>query len=87
MVGADLANIVNEAALLAAREKKRSIDMDDFEEAKDKVMMGVQRKSMVLTEEEKETTAYHEAGHAIVAIKTKVQTLCIKLQLFQEEEL
>ncbi len=71
MVGADLANIVNEAALLAAREKKRSIDMDDFEEAKDKVMMGVQRKSMVLTDEEKETTAYHEAGHAIVAIKTE----------------
>ncbi len=70
MVGADLANIVNEAALLAAREKKRSIDMEDFEEAKDKVMMGVQRKSMVLTEKEKETTAYHEAGHAIVAIKT-----------------
>ena len=71
MVGADLANIVNEAALLAAREKKRSIDMYDFEEAKDKVMMGVQRKSMVLTDEEKETTAYHEAGHAIVALKTK----------------
>ena len=71
MVGADLANIVNEAALLAARNKKRSIDMDDFEEAKDKVMMGVQRKSMVLTDEEKETTAYHEAGHAIVAIRTE----------------
>ena len=71
MVGADLANIVNEAALLAARDKKRSIDMDDFEEAKDKVMMGVQRKSMVLTDEEKETTAYHEAGHAIVAMKTE----------------
>ena len=71
MVGADLANIVNEAALLAAREKKRSIDMNDFEEAKDKVMMGVQRKSMVLTDEEKETTAYHEAGHAIVALKTE----------------
>ncbi len=71
MVGADLANIVNEAALLAARDKKRSIDMDDFEEAKDKVMMGVQRKSMVLTDEEKETTAYHEAGHAIVAIRTE----------------
>ena len=53
MVGADLANIVNEAALLAARDKKLSIDMDDFEEAKDKVMMGVQRKSMVLTDEEK----------------------------------
>ena len=71
MVGADLANIVNEAALLAARDKKRSIDMDDFEEAKDKVMMGVQRKSMVLTDKEKETTAYHEAGHAIVAIRTE----------------
>ena len=71
MVGADIANIVNEAALLAARKKKRSIDMDDFEEAKDKVMMGVQRKSMILTDEEKEVTAYHEAGHALVAIKTK----------------
>ena len=71
MVGADLANVVNEAALLAARNKKRSIDNDDFEEAKDKVMMGVQRKSMVLTDEEKETTAYHEAGHAIVAIRTE----------------
>ena len=71
MVGADLANMVNEAALLAARNKKKSIDMDDFEEAKDKVMMGVQRKSMVLTDEEKETTAYHESGHAIVAIRTE----------------
>ena len=71
MVGADIANIVNEAVLLAARKKKRSIDMDDFEEAKDKVMMGVQRKSMILTDEEKEVTAYHEAGHALVAIKTK----------------
>ena len=71
MVGADLENIVNEAALLAARKKKHSVDMEDFEEAKDKVMMGVQRRSMVLTDEEKETTAYHEAGHAIVAIKTE----------------
>ena len=71
MVGADIANIVNEAALLAARKKKRSIDMDDFEEAKDKVMMGIQRKSMILSKEEKEVTAYHEAGHALVAIKTK----------------
>ncbi|MFL2983394.1 MAG: ATP-dependent zinc metalloprotease FtsH [Candidatus Neomarinimicrobiota bacterium] len=71
MVGADLANIVNEAALLAARKRKKSIDMDDFEEAKDKVMMGVQRKSMILSKEEKEVTAYHEAGHALVAIKTK----------------
>ncbi|MFQ6605081.1 MAG: ATP-dependent zinc metalloprotease FtsH [Fidelibacterota bacterium] len=70
MVGADLANIVNEAALLAARKRKRAVDMSDFEEAKDKVMMGVQRKSMILSEEEKHTTAYHEAGHALVAMKT-----------------
>ena len=71
MVGADLENIVNEAALLAARKKKRSVDMADFEDAKDKVMMGVQRKSVVLSEEEKKTTAYHEAGHTLVAARTK----------------
>ena len=71
MVGADLENLVNEAALLAARKKKRSVDMSDFEEAKDKVMMGVQRKSIVLSEEEKKTTAYHEAGHTLVAVKTE----------------
>ena len=71
MVGADIANLVNEAALLAAKKGKKSIDMDDFEEAKDKVMMGAQRKSMVLSQEEKKVTAYHEAGHALVAIKTK----------------
>ena len=71
MVGADIANIVNEAALLAARKRKKSIDMDDFEEAKDKVMMGVQRKSMIFSDEEKEVTSYHEAGHALVAIRTK----------------
>jgi cell division protease FtsH len=71
MVGADLENIVNEAALLAARKKKRSVDMTDFEEAKDKVMMGVQRKSVVLSEGEKKTTAYHEAGHTLVAVQTK----------------
>jgi cell division protease FtsH len=64
--GADLANIVNEAALFAARGNKRLVDMDDFERAKDKIMMGVERKSMVMSEEEKKLTAYHEAGHAIV---------------------
>ncbi len=66
--GADLANLVNEAALLAARENKRVVGMADFENAKDKVLMGAERKSMVMTEEEKKLTAYHEAGHAIVAL-------------------
>ena len=70
MAGADLANLVNEAALLAARNNKSSVDMSDFEEAKDKVMLGVERRSLVLTEEEKRLTAYHEAGHAVVALKT-----------------
>ena len=64
--GADLANLVNEAALFAARSNKRDVDMDDFEKAKDKIMMGAERKSMVMSEEEKKLTAYHEAGHAIV---------------------
>jgi len=68
--GADLANIVNEAALLAARQGKRAVTMADFEAAKDKVMMGVERRSMVMTEEEKRLTAYHEAGHAVVAYFT-----------------
>ena len=67
LVGADLENIVNEAALLAARKEKSNVNMDDFEEAKDKVMMGVERKSMLLSDEEKELTAYHESGHALVA--------------------
>ncbi len=67
LVGADLENIVNEAALLAARKEKSSVNMEDFEEAKDKVMMGVERKSMLLSDEEKELTAYHESGHALVA--------------------
>ncbi|MBI3076761.1 MAG: ATP-dependent metallopeptidase FtsH/Yme1/Tma family protein [Deltaproteobacteria bacterium] len=68
--GADLANLVNEAALIAARLDKAKIDMGDFEEAKDKVMMGVERRSMVITEEEKRITAYHEAGHTLVAVLT-----------------
>ncbi|MCB2135824.1 MAG: AAA family ATPase, partial [Rhodobacteraceae bacterium] len=66
--GADLANLVNEAALLAARIGRRFVSLDDFERAKDKVMMGVERRSMVLTDEQKEHTAYHEAGHAIVGM-------------------
>jgi len=66
LAGADLANLVNEAALLAARKNKKRISMRDFEEAKDKVMMGTERKSMILSEEEKRNTAYHESGHALV---------------------
>jgi cell division protease FtsH len=66
--GADLANLVNEAALLAARKGKRLVAMSEFEEAKDKVMMGTERRSMVMTEDEKKMTAYHEAGHAVVAL-------------------
>src|SRR3546814_20290231 len=64
--GADLANLVNEAALIAARTGKRLVAMAEFEAAKDKVMMGVERKSMVLSEAEKRMPAYHEAGHALV---------------------
>jgi cell division protease FtsH len=66
--GADLANLVNEAALFAARANKRTVSMDEFERAKDKIMMGAERRSMVMTEQEKKMTAYHEAGHAIVGI-------------------
>ena len=65
--GADLANIVNEAALLAARKNKRIVTLNEFEEAKDKVMMGAERRSMVMTEDEKKLTAYHEGGHALVS--------------------
>jgi cell division protease FtsH len=66
--GADLANLVNEAALLAARRNKRLVAMQEFEDAKDKVMMGAERRSMVMTEDEKKMTAYHEAGHALVSL-------------------
>jgi len=66
--GADLANLVNEAALMAARKNRRMVTQRDFEDAKDKVMMGAERKSMVMTEEEKRMTAYHEGGHALVAL-------------------
>jgi cell division protease FtsH len=65
--GADLANLVNESALLAARRNRRTVSMSELEEAKDKVMMGSERRSMVMTEEEKRLTAYHESGHAVVA--------------------
>jgi len=67
MSGADLANLVNEAALFAARRTKRFVEMDDFEAAKDKIFMGAERRSMVMPEEERRNTAYHESGHAVVA--------------------
>ncbi len=70
MAGADLANLVNEAALLAARRNKSLVDMQDFEDAKDKVMLGVERKSLVLSEDERRLTAFHEAGHTVVSMKT-----------------
>jgi cell division protease FtsH len=69
--GADLANLVNEAALMAARRNKRMVTQQEFEDAKDKVMMGAERKSLIMTEEEKALTAYHEGGHAIVALNVK----------------
>jgi cell division protease FtsH len=65
--GADLANLVNEAALFAARSNKRFVEMDDFERAKDKIMMGAERRGMVMPEDERRNTAYHESGHAVVA--------------------
>jgi len=68
--GAELANLVNEAALSAARKNKTTIDMTDFEDAKDKIMMGMERKSLIISEKEKNITAYHEIGHVLVALKT-----------------
>jgi cell division protease FtsH len=67
LAGAELANLVNEASLLAARKNKTQVDMDDFEEAKDKVMMGMERKSLIISDSEKKTTSYHEIGHVLVA--------------------
>jgi cell division protease FtsH len=67
MSGADLANLVNEAALFAARRGKRFVEMDDFESAKDKIMMGAERRSLIMPEEERKNTAYHESGHTVVA--------------------
>ncbi len=69
LAGADLANIVNEAALLAARRNKQKVEMADLEDAKDKVMLGIERKSLVLSDEERKLTAYHEAGHALVSVR------------------
>ena len=71
MAGADLANLVNEAAVLAARRNKSLVDMSDFEDAKDKVTLGLERRSLVLTEDERRLTAYHEAGHTVVAVHTE----------------
>src|SRR5205085_2751084 len=71
MSGADLANLVNEAALLAARRNRDKVFMADFEDAKDRVMLGAERKSLVMREEERRLTAYHEAGHAVCALKVK----------------
>ncbi|HEX7023587.1 MAG TPA: ATP-dependent zinc metalloprotease FtsH [Gemmatimonadales bacterium] len=70
LAGADLANLVNEAAVLAARRNKSLVDMADFEDAKDKVMLGVERRSLVLTEDDRKLTAYHEAGHTVVSLQT-----------------
>ncbi len=79
--GADLANLVNEAALFAARANKRLVDHDDFERAKDKIMMGAERRSMVMSEEEKKLTAYHEAGHAVVGLSVPEQDPVYKVTI------
>ena len=84
--GADLANLANEAALLAARRNKRLVTMQDFEDAKDKVLMGAERRSMVMTTKEKELTAYHEAGHALVGIYTPGNDPLHKVTIIPREE-
>jgi cell division protease FtsH len=79
--GADLANLVNEAALFAARANKRLVNMDEFEKAKDKIMMGAERKSMVMSEDEKKLTAYHEAGHAIIGLNVPAHDPVYKVSI------
>ena len=74
---------MNEAALLAARKGRRTVSMAEFEEAKDKVMLGSERRSMVMTDEEKRLTAYHEAGHAVVALHCPASTRSTKPRLFR----
>ena len=81
--GADLANLVNEAALMAARRNKRMVTQAEFEDAKDKVMMGAERKSLVMSDEEKKLTAYHEGGHAIVALNVKAPIRCTRPPSFR----
>ena len=81
--GADLANLINEAALMAARRNKRMVTQAEFEDAKDKVMMGAERKSLVMTEEEKMLTAYHEGGHAILALNVKATDPVHKATIIQ----
>lgn len=76
--GADLANLVNEAALFAARTNKRLVTMLEFEKAKDKINMGPERRTMIMTDKQKESTAYHEAGHAIVGYLCRNMIRCIK---------
>ena len=84
--GADLANLVNEAALMAARKDKESVELEDFEEAKDKVSMGAQRKSMIIPEKERKRTAYHEAGHALVARALPESDTVHKVTIIPREE-
>lgn len=81
--GAELANLVNEAALIAARLGKKEVDMHDMEEAKDKVLMGVARRSIAMSEKEKRLTAYHEGGHALVGLIVLQHHLFIRLRLYR----
>jgi len=81
--GADLMNLVNEAALLAARRSKRIVTRQEFEDARDKIMMGAERRTLMMTEEEKRLTAYHEGGHALVSLSMPGSTRSIRRRLFR----